>query len=305
MKLASLVALVSSLSLAACATAPVDDEEPGMAADGLTEARYARAVTYLRSLTYLPWSYTKDGCYARALYYTANLAAEGIAANHVYIVAKPGYGLGATGEWRYHVAPLVSRDATNRLLVLDPVYASTPLPLSTWYDRQSAFEGTPHAPVLKVAPGTSYGDQSGAVVPDPANADTATFREPVSVDAMPSFAVRDLGDACEVMHRYIDREDAPTKGKKHHDLSRDTKRLVTALADRGKLAGRPSALPASCTAYAPELEGCPADARATSPGSEACCLASAFWCYVGGKCQPPGTKIGGGICGEGGNFMKR
>ncbi|CAN5924596.1 hypothetical protein BH11MYX4_BH11MYX4_16520 [soil metagenome] len=295
--------LGSATALTACAEPPA--EEQGTSAEALTERDWSRAIAYLGSLSYLPWSYTDDGCYARAIYYTMNLAAEGISSNHVYIIAKDGaHGLGSTGRWTYHVAPLVSRDTTNELRVLDPVYASTPLLLRDWYDRQSKYEGTENAPILKVAPGTTYGDRSGTVVPDPENASTASFREPPRFASMPAFAIGNVNAACNIMHTYIDRETTTDAQKetKHHDLSRETRRLVTALADLGKLSGG-TALDASCTRFAPELASCPADARATNPGSAACCLASAFWCQSGNTCMAPGTALGDGrVCGLGGSF---
>lgn len=295
--------LGSATMLGACAEPPA--EEQGSSAEALTERDWSRAIAYMGSLTYLPWSYTDDGCYARAIYYTMNLAAEGISANHVYIIAKDSaHGLGSSGRWTYHVAPLVSRDNTNELRVLDPVYSSTPLLLSDWYDRQSIYEGTPNAPILKVAPGTSYGDRSGTIVPDPHSPSTAAFREPPRFASMPAFTISKVNAACNIMHSYIDREatTAAEKATKHHDLSMNTRRLVTSLADLRKLEGG-TALDASCSQFAPELASCPADSRAGNPGSDACCLASAFWCQSGSTCMAPGTPLGDGrVCGLGGSF---
>jgi len=299
--------IATLLTAAGCSTETAEDENAASSQEApLTERDWNRAITYLNGLDYLPWGYTDDGCYARAIYYTMNLAAEGISANHVYIIAKDNdHGLGATGRWRYHVAPLVSRDATNELIVLDPVYSRSPLSLRDWYDRQSIYEGTPNAPILKVAPGTTYGDRSGTVVPDPHNVNTATFREPVSFASMPSFDMGKINQACDVMHRYIDADqttNADQKSTKHRALSRDTKRLVVSLADQRKLPSA-SGLNASCTSYAPELATCPADSRANNPGSTECCLASAFWCQYNGVCNAPGTALSDGrICNTGGFF---
>lgn len=297
---------VASLGLAGC-NSPEAEEVAATSKDELTERDWDRAARYLSRINYLPWGYTNDGCYARALYYTMNLAAEGISANHVYIVAKPGYGLGTNGTWSYHVAPLVSRDSTGELLVLDPIWAPAnpqAIPLSRWYAMQTNYEGTPNAPELRVSPGNTYGQTgSGTPVPDPTSPDVARFREPPSFSDMPAFSMGTINAACNIMHSYIDLEGLSTKDTKHHDLSRDTKRLVTALADLGKLAGSPSELSSTCTQYAPEIAACPADARTTNPGSSECCLASAFWCQSGGVCNPPGTALGDGtVCGLGGNF---
>ena len=295
--------LASAAAASACAAPPA--EEVGSSSESLTERDWSRAISYLGSLSYLPWGYTDDGCYARAIYYTMNLAAEGISSNHVYIIAKDGaHGLGSSGRWTYHVAPLVSRDSTNELRVLDPVYSSSPILLRDWYDRQSNWEGTEHAPILKVAPGTTYGDRSGTVVPDPHNASTTSFREPPQFASMPAFSIGNVNAACRIMHTYIDKDATTTsdqKATKHHALSSDSKRLVTALGALGKLSS--GTLDASCTAFAPELASCPADTRTNDPGSTACCLASAFWCQSGNSCVAPGTPLGDGrVCGLGGNF---
>ena len=305
-RLALLTCTLLAPAVSACAVT-ADEDVGASTEDALTERDWGRAISYLGSLDYLPWGYTDDGCYARAIYYTMNLAAEGISSNHVYIIAKDDqHRLGASNRWRYHVAPLVSRDSTNELRVLDPVYSSQPLTLRDWYDRQSQWENTEHAPTLRIAAGTTYGNlSSGTVVPDPHNASTATFREPVTFASMPAFQLSNVNSACAVMHRYIDSDtttNADQKARKHHGLSRDTRRLVTALRASGKLAGTGS-LDAPCTAYAPELAACPADAPTTNPGSRDCCLASAFWCQSSTACLAPGAPLGDGrVCGAGGNF---
>lgn len=290
----SFVLSIGALATAAACAVPVHDDDVSSTQDSLTERDWGRAISYLGSLDYLPWGYTDDGCYARAIYYTMNLAAEGIASNHVYIIAKDGaHGLGSTGRWFYHVAPLVSRDSTGELRVLDPVYSTQPLLLSDWYDRQSRWENTPDAPILKVAPGTTYGDRSGTQVPDPHAASTAAFREPPSFASMPSFSIGVLNSACNVMHRYIDLDtttSAARKVQKHQGLSRDSQRLVTELAARGKIDG--TAIDPQCTQYAAVPAGCPVDSPSTPPGSQTCCLASQYWCWSasGGFCAAPGTR---------------
>src|SRR5688572_5572154 len=189
--------LVSAVSTAACVEPP--EEASASSEQPLTDRDWARAVSYLRNISYLPWGYTNDGCYARALYYTMNLAAEGIASNHVYIVAKPGYGLGSTGAWSYHVAPLVSQDSTGQLLVLDPIWVPSnpqPIRLTDWYTMQTQWEGTANAPELRVSAGNTYGQRgSGTPVPDPARPSTASFREPSSFTAMPAFSMTNINAA--------------------------------------------------------------------------------------------------------------
>lgn len=316
-KARSLTALPLSISLClglvtltamtgGCTTADTS-EETAEANSELTERDWSRSVQYLSTLTYIPWGFTEDGCYARALYYSMNLAAEGIASNHVYIVAQPGYGLGRTGAWWYHVAPLVSRDATGELLVLDPIYdAQSPIRLDNWTVRQSRYApGSEHAPAIHVMPGNSYGQAgAGPVVADVYHPDVASFREPASFSSMPAFSIDAINSACHVMQSYIDKEGSGSAAQKHSTLSRETRRLVTALASRGKLAGDASALDASCLSYAPEIAGCPADDGVTNPGSRDCCLASAHFCWsdANQQCNAPGAVLNGRTCGAGGNW---
>ena len=92
-----------------------------------------------------------------------------------------------------------------------------------------------------------------------------------------------------------------------HDAPRSVARHAAhrhVLSSKGKLSGAPP-ICRRLHEYAPELDACPADTRRRLPGRRHAGLASAFWCYVGGVCQPPGTRVGSGICGEGGTFMKR
>jgi len=309
----AITAAVSLASLAAVACAPpeeTEDEGTGTLSDALAQADWDRAVRHLAGLRYLPWTYYEDGCYARALYYSLNLASEGVASNHVYVVAKPGHGLGSTGRWRYHVAPLVSKDGdARRLYVLDPVYdRQSAQTLDRWVGRQiSIAPGQEGYPSLHVMPGTSYGTPGqGPTVSDPVAPEAATFREPL-FSAMPSFPIGTVSAACDRMHQYIDRETTTTdaqKADKHKTLARETRRLVTAVAGRGKLQGNAAELSATCTAWDSTLAACPADDGVTNPGSSACCLASAHFCWDGvSTCAAPGAVMNGRTCGEGGNWV--
>lgn len=307
---ASLALLLSlGVSAAACA-APPEEDDPQTLSDALSQQDWDTAVRYLAGLRYLPWTYYEDGCYARALYYSMNLASEGVPSNHVYIVAQPGFGLGSTGRWRYHVAPMVTKDSDpSRLYVLDPVYdRSQALALDAWAGRQTRVApGQEGYPSLFVLPGTSYGTPGyGLKVPDAARPVAAEFKEPTWAD-MPDFDIRKISRACDVMHSYIDKEKTTNdaqKRDKHLTLARETRRLVAVLAQRDKLEGRAADLAPTCTSYDPSLAACPVDDGRTNPGSKECCLASAHYCWsdANGACSAPGTVLGGRTCGAGGNW---
>src|SRR6188474_1970711 len=115
--------LVGLLLAAGCSSASVNEHATTLD-DSLTTQDYDTTVKQLTALPWLPWGYTPDGCYARALYYSMLLATKGVPTNHLYVVARPGTSLG--GQWRWHVAPLVTKDnEPDRLYVLDPVYDQT------------------------------------------------------------------------------------------------------------------------------------------------------------------------------------
>jgi hypothetical protein len=223
--------------------------------DSLTAQDYDTTVQQLTALPWLPWGYTPDGCYARALYYSMLLATKGVPTNHLYVVARPGTSLG--GQWRWHVAPVVTKDSEpDRLYVLDPVYDQTrALTNVEWVAKQ--FFPDPAAtnyPSLHVREGVSYLDQFNVQLPlaNPAAPAAETYKEPAFA-AMPSFEMADVRAACDTMHRYIEREPNTTtaqKAEKHVSLGRETVRLVDGLVAKQKVSGEPT-LPASCTRVTP------------------------------------------------------
>lgn len=253
MKTRSAVPVVALLVVAAACGRP---SEPPAATldDALTAEDFDATVQQLTALPWLPWGYTPDGCYARALYYSMLLATKGIPSNHLYVVARPGTSLG--GIWSWHVAPLVTKDGDpDRVFVLDPVYDQTKaLTNLEWVAYQNFTDPTAATyPRLHVHAGTSYLDQFDVQDPvvNPAAPDPAAHREPTFAE-MPSFAMTDVRAACSIMHQYIDIEPNRTpeqKAEKHLALGRETVSLVAALGTRGKLAGDP-ALPARCTRQA-------------------------------------------------------
>ena len=88
---------------------------------------------------YLPYEYTRDGCYARASYMQMELAKEGIPSRAVYVRAPvdrdssgnitgwssdPNIPTLKPENWVYHVAPAIIVDGKE--MVLDPSLNKTP-----------------------------------------------------------------------------------------------------------------------------------------------------------------------------------
>lgn len=221
----------------------------------LSEADFDATVQHLTALPYLPWAYTPDGCYARALYYSMALATHRVPTNHLYIVAQPGATL--AGRWSYHVAPSVTLDSEgSRLYVLDPVFDATrALTVGEWASLQGYSD--PRAsdyPTLHVHPGNTYGLVHSPRRPldGPEPVDPARFREP-SFSALGAFEVDAIEHACRTMQRFVELEagagqdERPDERRdKHERLGAATRALTAALATLGKLEGSVDELSRDC-----------------------------------------------------------
>ena len=266
MKLVSLAFGLGLVSLVACASSTADqvtgDDQ------NLSTQDFDETVKELTALPYLPWGYTPDGCYARAFYYSMVLATKGVPTNHLYVVVKnDGSSLG--GQWRWHVAPVVTRDGDpTHLYVLDPDFSKTKALTNVEWVAAQGFPDTSVAnyPNLHVWPGNSYMEQDDSILPlaSPAAPVAADYKEP-TFDAMPAFEMTDFASACETMHDYIDIEPGRTaaqKTAKHQALGAASKTILASLVAKQKVHGT-ATLDARCT----RETGAPS-ARVDLPGAD-------------------------------------
>jgi hypothetical protein len=233
------VILGSLFALAACAS-PSSKEEPqaGTDQDWVVKETFDTAYGIVQGIDYLPFQYKEDGCYARALYMSMELAAQGLESNAVFAFAKPGTWL-QVGDirWSYHVAPMLEVGASAHHLthmVIDPALADTPLTQTQWVGLMGfgpGGHGGP-APTMLFVPGSDY-------APDEAKADVANANHDTpDFTSLPPFKQSDVQSACNVMWNYIawepDSPDATIQTKQAKLLSR-TPDLLSALAGAGKL----------------------------------------------------------------------
>lgn len=302
------LAAAGLLALAACTTATSEDaNDPTIdSASDLSAVDFDTASSKLGALPYLPWKYTTDGCYARALYYSMLLAEAGIPTKHVYVNARPGTAL--YGIWGWHVAPIATKDGEDQLYVFDPALFPTRVPtVREWVAIQGYDDPTAsNYPRLSVDEGTSYAQSTGRTpLPNVINPSASQFGEGTFTE-LPQFTVGSINMACDVMHNYIEREPGATvasKFNKHKGLADATVRLANGLTAKGKLSGTVAQISSRCTVPAQlDTSTCGADSATVKPSRPACCVASAHWCWSdkanggAGDCLSEGTVEDGSVC---------
>ncbi len=178
---------------------------------------------------YLPYAYTEDGCYARALYMSMELGARRVPTSAQYL---SGYlQPSASVSWGWHVAPMVEIGGSTTRTILDPALAPTgPIPLTEWIRRsnpQGSYE-------LYWTLGSVYVTESYGLY---RNAQS----EPViqSFSELRPFRTDDVEEACGVMHDYLNREgsSASVRTAKQKLLLGRTRTLANRLLSVGKLTG--------------------------------------------------------------------
>ncbi len=217
------LAALPLVGLVACSAAS-SSSAPGETESNATvdSATARRAFAIVRGIRYLPFAYRDDGCYARALYMSMELAVAKIPSSAHFIAGdlRPPQEM-----WRFHVAPMLKVIGQDHLTILDPSLAGAPLPVADWIARthpQGAYN-------TFYVPGSRYISLT----------DLAASRSEQSVmitsfDQLPPFKKSDVQDACQFLWNALDWE-TPSHDELRPALLGRTKQLLAALAGLGKL----------------------------------------------------------------------
>lgn len=258
----NLLGLVLLASLSGCAEVPFEEEEGESSSELVSDTTFARASNIVGGIDYLAFGYKPDGCYARALYMSAELAAEGIESNALYASAQGSHRLripASNGTWAWHVAPMLkvaTKSAARReavlTKVLDPSMSKAPLDVRVWVAKMGYAWTDPDGPLLASTNGSDYPTHDLGL--DFAKIEDAGELEDVaSFKAMGKFRTVDVQHACGAMHAYLEVEQSPLdkyEAKQDRLIAR-TKVLLRRLAERGKLAGAAVLDEAQCRSCAP------------------------------------------------------
>jgi hypothetical protein len=189
--------------LVACGGAPSDDSHASAASeqDWVVKSTFDKAFGIVQGVDYLPFQYKEDGCYARALYMSMELAAQGMESNALFAFARPGTEL-TVGDitWSYHVAPMLEVGSSawkNVHMIIDPALSDQPLTQAQWVGKMGFPPGTPSAPQMLIVPGSDYAPYEAKNDLAHRNHDTPDFAH------LPPFKTSDVQSACQVMFNYI------------------------------------------------------------------------------------------------------
>jgi hypothetical protein len=237
---AAILTMMAASTLLACRGGESDD---GSAAgstesDWVVQSAFDRAFTVVKGIDYLPFQYKVDGCYARALYMSMELASNGMESNAVFAFAQPGAPL-VVGpiQWGYHVAPMieVGTTADNAVhTVIDPALSDHPITQEQWVAMMGhpADEPASQQPQMLFVPGSDYAPAEAIADTPHANFDTPNFHD------LAPFKSSDIQGACGVMHKYLTLEQGSSPDevqRKQTKLVARSTALVAALAANGKL----------------------------------------------------------------------
>lgn len=219
------LALTFSIMFLGCGDAEEKAADERSEVSALVSAEQARkAFDIVYKINYLPFNYIKDGCYARELYMSMELASANIpsSAHYIYGSLRPNSQV----AWSYHVAPMLKVD-DNEPWILDPSFEREPLRLSGWIKKN--FPAGSYTTETKA--GSAYFDFSGRTSQFNKNRLVRSFEE------LPPFLTTDIASACSVMYNYIAREGGDIQYKRVKLLNR-TAELVHDLKKRKKLETR-------------------------------------------------------------------
>jgi hypothetical protein len=222
------------MCLSACGSSDPSTPSGVGESDWVFQSTFNKAYAIVKGVDYLPFAYKEDGCYARALYMSMELAANSMESDEVFAFAKTGAPL-VVGDlqWGYHVAPMLEVVGLTGLthMVIDPSLADKPLTQDDWVGLMGFRSDASDHPYMLVVPGSDFAPREAAADAAHYNVDVRNFQ------SMPAFRASDIQTACLVMYAYIAREGASadaTQAKQQKLLARSTA-LVASLRDVGKL----------------------------------------------------------------------
>lgn len=226
--------VLSGGSVVAC-VAQTDAEPVGSSESRavVTQGQADRAFQIVSGIDYLPWGYKDDGCYARALYMSMELAFEKIPSSSQYIYATAGGDLrpGPDTIYAWHVAPMIKVTATGTPMIIDPSLFDSPQvahSLDAWVARNNPTPARNYG--LALIQGSHYYTYNPELDSQPID----------SFAKLDPFKGADIESACSIAYDYL-ADDVPTPTvdaleAKRAKLIDRTKTLITGLRDVEKLA---------------------------------------------------------------------
>ncbi len=218
---------------------------------------------------WLPYAFKEDGCYARALYMSMELAGRGVPSSAQYIQGRlqPTPSI----EWGYHVAPMVEVIGTTGRTILDPALApGGPVTLTQWIALNKPFGSYQLSWTL----GSEY-VMDGSVR---WNAQQTPVIE--SFSQLKPFKRTDVEQACDTMFQYMEYEGLSGTATKQRLLLGRTRTLLNRLYSVGKLTGYTPGASVSCGSGG-QVPLCREPGNSCSAAGDCCSLNC-----VSGACRP-------------------
>lgn len=195
----------------------------------VTHEQFTQAYGIVSKIDYLSFEYTRDGCYARALYMAMELASKEIPSSSMYAFQVSGdqpLQLEDGTRWNYHVAPMLKDGKDGEETVIDPAMKEGPyLPLKRWVSKMVYAGATP---ALARAQGSNYNSALAK----------GHMEDMISsITEMRPFKTSDIASACQTMYRYLGKEPQSGRGvdARRETLLNRTKGLLSELTVIDKL----------------------------------------------------------------------
>ena len=208
----------------------------------VSSQQLADAFDIIEEIDYLPYAFTTDGCYARALYMSMELASSAIPSSSLYVMGdlQPN----DQTRWRYHVAPLITEEDFSAAYILDPSLLEAPASIGDWVIASDELWPDDEYNYW-LADGSRYIDDEWLNINYSAQTDLLQQSAVLdgmlqSFEEMPAFSMEDVNHACKTMHRYWGGVDGLSSGSLaliREKLLERSQQLVTRLSQLGKIDG--------------------------------------------------------------------